>query len=76
MISFQEGPGLKDGFWSASNTLMSFLGRLMLMNDQLRIFSASVLNLSTKLLRSGANGAVSVGVNSVKAKRKKEPLVL
>ena len=38
------------------------------MKDQLRILSAKVLNLSTKLLRSGGMGTVKLGVNSVKKK--------
>ena len=65
MTSFQDAPGLKLGFWSASKTLISFLGKLMLMKDQVRILSAKVLNLSTKLLLSGGIGTVKLGVNSV-----------
>ena len=68
MTSFQDAPGLKLGFWSASKTLISFLGKLMLMKDQVRILSAKVLNLSTKLLLSGGIGTVKLGVNSVEKK--------
>ena len=40
----------------------------MLMKDQVRILSAKVLNLSTKLLLSGGIGTVKLGVNSVEKK--------
>ena len=36
-------------------------------NDQLRILSANVVNLKTKLDRSGGIGLLKVGVNSFKA---------
>ena len=42
----------------------------MLMKDQVRILSAKVLNLSTKLLLSGGIGTVKLGVNSVEKNMK------
>ena len=44
----------------------------MLINDQVRILSAKVLNLSTRLLLSGGMGTVKLGVNSVKKRKNKK----
>ncbi len=78
MVSFHGCPGLREGFWSDSNTEMSFLGRLMLIKVQLRTDSARVMSRSTRLCSSGLRGGWSgrEGKSSFRARRQNSKMDL
>ena len=67
MTSFHAAPGLRDGFWSDSNTEMSFLGRLTLMKVHVRTVSLMAANRRSSCDISGARGSTMLPDNSRKA---------